>query len=186
MNYPQQAHHVTLVITHSIQPEKQADYEKWLETIMPQAASFPGHLGVNVLRPVHGDNAYTVLIRFVGMDELYAWLKSPARQERIKELPAILAQPEHVEVRPGAAFWFTPTQKGQVKPAKWKQYLLTLGVIFPSTNLVPWFWNAVLPVSHGTLWGHLLNDASVVALVVFLWMPLLTRVLKQWLIGRNA
>ncbi|ADU70581.1 antibiotic biosynthesis monooxygenase [Pantoea sp. At-9b] len=186
MNYPQQAHHVTLVITHSIQPEKQADYEKWLETIMPQAASFPGHLGVNVLRPVHGDNAYTVLIRFVGMDELYAWLKSPARQELVRELPAILAQPEHIEVRPGAAFWFTPTQKGQVKPAKWKQYLLTLGVIFPSANLVPWFWNTVLPVSHGTLWGNFLDNASVVALVVFLWMPLLTRVLKQWLIGRNA
>lgn len=186
MTYAHQANHVTLVITHSIQPDHQADYEKWLDDIMPQAASFPGHLGVNVLRPVHGDNAYTILIRFSGLDELYAWLKSDERKALIHDLPAMLSQPEHVEVRPGPAFWFTPTQPGQVKPAKWKQYLLTLGVIFPSTNLVPWFWNQVLPASHGTLWGHLLNDASVVALVVFMWMPLATRVLKQWLMGRKA
>ncbi|MDQ9417311.1 antibiotic biosynthesis monooxygenase, partial [Serratia marcescens] len=36
----------------------------------------------------------------------------------------------------------------------------------------------------GTLLGHFLNDATVVALVVYLWMPIVTRVFHQWLTRR--
>lgn len=185
MNYPQQANHVTLVITHSVLPGKQAAYEAWLETIMPQAAGFPGHLGVNVLRPVHGDNAYTVLIRFTSLDSLFNWIQSDARKALVKTLPEMLATPEHIEVRPGAAFWFTPVSKTRPGPARWKQFVLTLAVIFPSTLLIPWLTGMLLPASRGTLWGHFLNDACVVATVVWLWMPTLTRLLKNWLIPRE-
>ena len=135
MNNPHQASHVTLVITHSVQAEKQPAYEQWLEQIMPQAAQFPGHLGVNVLRPVHGESTYTVLIRFDNLDHLFHWTQSEARSALVSELPQLLSGPEHIDVRPGAAFWFTPTSKATPRPAKWKQYLLTLGVIFPSTLL---------------------------------------------------
>ena len=185
MNNSHQASHVTLVITHSVQAEKQQAYEQWLEQIMPQAAQFPGHLGVNVLRPVHGESVYTVLIRFDSLDNLFNWTQSEARKTLIAELPQLLSGPEHIDVRPGAAFWFTPASKATPRPAKWKQYLLTLGVIFPSTLLIPPLWAALLPASRGTLWGHFLGDATVVALVVWLWMPLLTRLLKNWLIPRG-
>ncbi|WP_243078973.1 antibiotic biosynthesis monooxygenase [Pantoea sp. MQR6] len=182
---PQQANHVTLVITHSLQPGKQSDYEAWLELIMPQAAQFPGHLGVNVLRPVHGENTYTVLIRFDNLDNLFKWTQSAERKTLIATLPAMLAAPEHTEVRPGAAFWFTPVDKAKPGPARWKQFLLTLAVIFPSTLLIPQLVDALLPMSRGTLWGHFLDDACVVALVVWLWMPLLTRLLRNWLLPRR-
>lgn len=182
MDYPHQAQHITLVITHRLQLDKQPDYESWLEKIMPQAAQFPGHLGVNVLRPVHGELTYTVLVRFDNLDNLYHWLNSTERQTLVAELGQLLVAPEHLEMRPGAAFWFTPATPAS--PARWKQYLVTLAVIFPSTNLVPWFWGHVLPASKGALWGHLLNDASVVALVVYLWMPAITRLLKNWLSPR--
>ena len=93
MNNSHQASHVTLVITHSVQAEKQQAYEQWLEQIMPQAAQFPGHLGVNVLRPVHGESVYTVLIRFDSLDNLFNWtqseaprsgLRPPARRRRVR------------------------------------------------------------------------------------------------------
>ena len=58
-------------------------------------------------------------------------------------------------------------------------------MIFPSTLLIPPLWAALLPASRGTLWGHFLGDATVVALVVWLWMPLLTRWLKNWLLPRG-
>lgn len=185
MDYPHQPEHITLVITHRLQPGKQPDYERWLEKIMPQAALFPGHLGVNVLRPVHGEMTYTVLVRFDSLDNLYQWINSAERQALVAELPDMLAGQEHIEMRPGAAFWFTPVTPASPAPARWKQFLLTLAVIFPSTNLVPWFWGKVLPVAQGTLWGHFLNDATVVALVVYLWMPQITRLLKNWLTPRG-
>lgn len=185
MDYPHQPNHITLVITHRLQAGKQADYERWLEKIMPQAALFPGHLGVNVLRPVHGELTWTILVRFDSMDNLYHWIHSSERQALVAELPEMLLGQEHIEMRPGAAFWFTPATPASPAPARWKQFLVTLAVIFPSTNLVPWFWSQLLPDSKGTLWGHLLNDACVVALVVWLWMPAMTRVLKNWLIPRG-
>lgn len=183
-DWPHQPEHITLVITHRIQVGKQGEYENWLDVIMPEAALFPGHLGVNVLRPVHGELTYTVLIRFDSVDNLYHWLQSDQRKARVAELAPMLSGQEHIEVRPGAAFWFTPATPAHPSPARWKQYLVTLAVIFPSTNLVPWVWSHLLPFSKGTLWGHLLNDASVVALVVYLWMPAVTRLLKNWLSPR--
>ena len=181
MDWPHQPEHITLVITHSVLAGKQADYERWLAIIMPEAALFAGHLGVNVLRPVHGELTYTVLIRFDNIDNLYHWLQSDRRKARVAELATLLSGKEHIEMRPGAAFWFTPAAPGQRPPARWKQFLVTLAVIFPSTNLVPWFWSELLPDLKGTLAGHFLNDVSVVALVVWLWMPAMTRLLKNWL-----
>lgn len=181
MDYPHQPEHVTLVITHNVLANKQQEYERWLEVIMPEAALSLGHLGVNVLRPVHGEMTYTVLIRFDNLVNLYHWIKSDRRKARIAELTPLLSAREHIELRPGAAFWFTPASAVHPAPARWKQYLVTLAVIYPSTNFVPWFWGQLLPAAKGTPWGHLLNDASVVALVVFLWMPVVTRLLKNWL-----
>lgn len=185
MTSPYQAEHITLVITHSVKQDKQPDYERWLEIIMPQAAAFPGHLGVNVLRPVHGETTYTVLIRFDNVDNLYRWSQSAERKTHIATLATLLRDQEHIEVRPGAAFWFTPATPASPTPERWKQFLVTLAVIFPSTNLVPGIWSQLLPTSTGTLWGHLLNDASVVALVVYCWMPLVTRYLHHWLSPRG-
>jgi len=185
MDYPHQPDHVTLVITHRLLAGKQPEYEQWLEKIMPQAALFTGHLGVNVLKPVHGERTYTILIRFDGLDNLYHWINSTRRHELTTELSTMLCGPEHIEMRPGAAFWFTPPTPANPAPKKWKQFVITLAVIFPSTNLVPWFWENVLPAAGGTLWGHFLNDATVVALVVYLWMPALTRLLTNWLSPRG-
>lgn len=91
---------------------------------------------------------------------------------------------DHIEIRPGAEFWFTPPNPSVRQPPQWKQFIITLLVIFPSTNLVPWFWGRVLPQLDGSLLGHFLNDATVVALVVYLWMPIVTRVFHQWLTRR--
>lgn len=44
-------YHVTAVIAHSVKPGREAGYEQWLRGIMPVAKAFPGHIGVNILRP---------------------------------------------------------------------------------------------------------------------------------------
>ncbi|KYQ94987.1 antibiotic biosynthesis monooxygenase [Serratia plymuthica] len=174
--------HVTLVITHRLAPGQEQAYEAWLKRIMPEAAGFAGHLGVNVIRPTGSEQVYTILVRFDSIDNLNQWNNSPLRKKYIEEVAPLLLEDDHVDIRPGAEFWFTPPSATTRPPAKWKQFLITLLVIFPSTNLVPWFWSKLLPQLGGTLPGHFLNDATVVALVVFLWMPIATRVFHQWLI----
>lgn len=75
---------------------------------MPDAAGFTGHLGVNVIRPAGDEQAYTVLVRFDNLDNLYRWIHSPLRKQYIEEVTPLLLESDHIEIRPGAEFWFTP------------------------------------------------------------------------------
>ena len=173
--------HVTLVITHTLQPEQARRYEQWLGKIMPVAAEFPGHLGANVIRPADGDNLWNIIIRFDTLEHLYNWTQSDTRRVLVEEIAPLLAEGDKTEIRTEAAFWFTPPAPHVRQPKRWKQFLITLLVIFPSTNLVPWLTGIVLPAMKGSLLLHLINDACVVALVVWFWMPIVTRLFAGWL-----
>ena len=96
--------HVTLVITHKVAPAREAEYEIWLNKIMPQASTFSGHLGVNVIRPSRSGDAYTILVRFDTLENLNAWHKSDLRKQLVDEVSPLLLQIESTEVRPGAEF----------------------------------------------------------------------------------
>lgn len=172
---------VTLVITHSINAGQAEVYEQWLAKIMPTAAKYPGHLGVHVIRPTTGNDTYNVVIRFDTLAHLTAWTESAERKALVEEVKPILSRDDQLEVRTENAFWFTPVSQTVRRPAPWKQFLITLAVIFPSTNLVPRITGQLLPSFHGTLLLHFINDALVVALVVWLWMPVMTRVFASWL-----
>ena len=157
---------VTLVISHVLDPEHGQRYEAWLGKIMPIAAEFPGHLGANVIRPAPGQNF---------------WTQSETRRQLVAEIAPLLSEGDRTEVRTEPAFWFTPPAANVRQPRRWKQFLITLLVIFPSTNLVPSITGILLPSLKGSLLLHLINDACVVALVVWLWMPIVTRLFAGWL-----
>ena len=162
--------HVTLVISHTLLPEQAQRYEQWLGKIMPVAAEFPGHLGANVIRPADGNNLWNIIIRFDTLEHLYNWTQSDTRRVLVEEIAPLLAEGDKTEIRTEAAFWFTPPAPHVRQPRRWKQFLITLLVIFPSTNLVPWLTGIVLPAMKGSLLLHLINDACVVALVVWFRM----------------
>lgn len=178
-------HAATLVIRHRITRADHPRYEAWLNRIVPAAAEYEGHQGVNVIRPAEGEEIYTISLHFRSLERLYSWSQSRQRQLLVDEIRPLLIDDDEVEVHQGNQFWFTPATAGSSQPPAWKQFLITLAVIFPSTNLVPWLWHLLLPSLDGTLFGHLLVDATIVALVVYLWMPLITRWLASWLTPAN-
>ena len=112
---------------------------------------------------------------------LYAWTQSETRRQLVAEIAPLLTEGDRTEVRTEPAFWFTPPTVNVRQPRRWKQFLITLLVIFPSTNLVPAVTGMLLPSLKGSLLLHLINDACVVALVVWFWMPIVTRLFAGWL-----
>ncbi|WP_054180495.1 antibiotic biosynthesis monooxygenase [Trabulsiella odontotermitis] len=176
-----QKKHVTLVITHALDQAHAEQYEQWLGKIMPIAAEYPGHLGANVIRPAAGQNLWNIIIRFDTLEHLYGWTQSETRKQLVDEITPLLTEGDRTEIRTEAAFWFTPPEPNVRRPPQWKQFLITLLVIFPSTNLVPWLTGLLFPSLKGTLLLHFINDACVVALVVWLWMPIVTRLFAGWL-----
>jgi uncharacterized protein len=133
---PAEHSEVTSVIRHNIRAGQQSTYEAWLREIVPVASAFPGHRGVNVIRPPAGTSEYTVVLHFDTIDNLRGWLDSDQRRKLIDKALPVLAGEDSVEIKTGLEFWFTPPSRKQVA-RPYKQFLVTLSVIYPLTIIVP-------------------------------------------------
>src|SRR5690242_4979862 len=100
-----------------------AAYEAWLGEITPVAQGFPGHRGVNVIRPHEPGGAYTIVLHFDTLDALRGWLDSDVRARLIEKVKPLLAAEEIVDIKTGLEFWFTPP--GQKHAKTYKQFLVT-------------------------------------------------------------
>lgn len=190
---PANSETVTAVIQQTVKRHATGAYEAWLRKVVPIAARFPGHRGVNVIRPETGGQRYTITIHFDSIEHAQDWFASAARRELVDEVMPLLDAEETVETRSGLEFWFHP-HPGQPPAKRYKQFLVTLSVIYPLTMLVPSALHRLLgfaPVLSGYWVEHLLAAAAVVALMVYLIMPRYTRLLAKWLYsqpidGRSA
>ena len=174
---------VTAVIRQTVKPGAVAAYEQWLKKVIPIAARFPGHRGVNVIHPAAGGRQYTITIRFDSLAHAQDWFDSGARRELVEEGAPFLDADETVETRSGLEFWFRPSA-GQPPAKRYKQFLLTLSVIYPLTMLVPAVLHRLLgPVPLLSAYGveHLIASAAIVGLMVYLVMPRYTRLMARWL-----
>ncbi len=150
--------------------------------IMPIAAEFPGHLGANVIRPAAGQNLWSVIIRFDTLEHLYAWTQSETRRQLVAEIAPLLTEGDRTEVRTEPAFWFTPPTVNVRQPRRWKQFLITPAGDFPQHQPGACGDSACCCRRlRGACCCTLINDACVVALVVWFWMPIVTRLFAGWL-----
>jgi antibiotic biosynthesis monooxygenase (ABM) superfamily enzyme len=122
-----------------------------------------------------------VIIRFDTIEHLYAWTQSDTRNVLVKEIAPLLAEGDKTEVRTEAAFWFTPPEANVRKPKQLET------VSYHPAGDLPQYQPGAAGDRRAASWPerlfllHLINDACVVALVVWLWMPIVTRLFAGWL-----
>jgi antibiotic biosynthesis monooxygenase (ABM) superfamily enzyme len=176
---------VTLIVKHRIKSGSEADYEAWLRRIVRIAGERPGHLGVDVVRGKQDGLAlFTCVLRYRSTDDLQRWLDSPQRQTLIEEAAPMLADGDQTEIGAVNEFWFTPQTDSVAKPPRWKQAVVTLCVILPLTLLVPIVWGPILrlhPFLSNYVVATFLVTVTIVVLVVYLLMPVATRLFAPWL-----
>ena len=176
---------VTLVIKHRIKAGFEVPYSTWLRNIVRIAGQWEGHLGVDVIPGKHaGLDTYTCILRFCSTDAMQRWLDSPQRRELVNEAIPMLADGDQTEVNPANEFWFSPPNETRSPPPRWKQAALTLLVIFPHTLLVPLIWKPLLgvsPVLSNYVVATFVITLTIVLSVVYLFMPMATRVFASWL-----
>ncbi len=173
---------VFFVVQQRVRPGCAEDYERWLTRIIPVAASFPGHLGTQVVQPPKGRRDYVIVVRFASSDEAALWEKSDARRGLVAEIQTWLETAETIDVKSGIDYWLTvPDSVGS--PPRWKQWLVTTLVIWPLTILIPLALKpifALAPVAiHPFIQGGLVV-MSIVGLVVYVVMPNVVRILSPW------
>lgn len=179
------AHGATVVITHRVSHGKEPDYERWLTEITPLCQASPGHLDVQVIRPIAGlTNTYTVVIRFDREDHLRNWMGSEARRRLIERVRPYLVADDNYTIRSGLDFWFMPAGAGTKVPVRWKQFLITWSAIYPlvlgvSLALLPLLLRAGLPDNFYL--KTLLATGLVVLLMTYVVMPRYTRLVRHWL-----
>jgi antibiotic biosynthesis monooxygenase (ABM) superfamily enzyme len=175
---------VVCVIRHTVMPGKDQEYEAWLREILPIAGGAEGHRWVNVTRPHAGSRTYTIVLHFDALEHLQQWLASEVWKRLVLEVQHLLQDGDQLEIKTGLEFWFAPPGSKQTRAKPYKQFLITLSVIFPLTMLVPWlltplFHAAPILNTPGIL--HFLVATVVVALMTYVVMPHYTRLIAAWL-----
>jgi uncharacterized protein len=177
---------VTLLVRHRITVGQDQASESWLRRTIARARSYPGHLGIDVVRGHDGGLAlFTSVLRFASTELLQQWLDSTERRDLVHEARHLLADGDQTEINGEREFWFTPPQaNAPTPPPRWKQACVTFMVILPLSMLMPWLWQQVfnrLPWLGGYVQSNVLITLSIVLLVVYVFMPRVTRLFAGWL-----
>jgi antibiotic biosynthesis monooxygenase (ABM) superfamily enzyme len=179
-----QAETVTLVVRHQVRPSHVPHYEAWLRRIIATASQCAGHLGVDVVRSQQACLAqFTCVLRFASLQQLQSWIDSEQRRQLIAEVEPLLRAGDQLEIAENKEFWFVP-ETAQAPPPRWKQACVTFLVILPLSLLVPLLWQPLfqlIPWFGGYLPRSVVVTLSIVLLVVYLFMPMATRLFAAWL-----
>lgn len=175
---------VTLVIQHYVKPLQREPYESWVKSIAHVAQEYPGHMGVNVIRPHGSSNEYTIVLRFDAHEHLMGWVESDKRRSLLEQVQPLLLEAEQLEIQTGMEFWFTPPNGKQPRARPFKQFLITLSAIFPLTVVVPWALHPLfvaVPPLGSMIASRFIVAVVIVYLMVYVIMPRYSRLVASWL-----
>lgn len=98
---------VTVSVSRRVQSGKEADYETWIHGIAKAAAAFPGHQGVNILRPsAQTGGRYVLIYRFDSDAHAKGWEQSAQRAGWIAQLEDIAEGEDDRKRLSGLEVWF--------------------------------------------------------------------------------
>jgi antibiotic biosynthesis monooxygenase (ABM) superfamily enzyme len=170
---------IHIAITRRIKPGSEAEFQKLLQEFFKTSFAHIGVHGASMLVPPPGSSSpeFGILRTFANAQERDAFYASPmfkTWEDQIK--PLTEGDAVHRELT-GLEAWFRSPQN---PPPRWKMAIATyLGVVPVIMGLsltigpVVRSWNFIL--------NNLVFNACVVALLTWVVMPLITRILHRWL-----
>ncbi|MBI5516307.1 MAG: antibiotic biosynthesis monooxygenase [Deltaproteobacteria bacterium] len=171
---------VTVIVTRSIRAGREAEYETWLRGVFEVSRTFPGHLGIDVLRPAPGDREWTLIFRYDSPEHLKAWIDSDARKDWLARVEPLTDGHVNVKTLSGLEAWFSIPGRALATPPRYKMALLTWLVVYPlvvalGAGLAPLVGGLPRPVQA------LVSTAMMVPLMTWVVMPWVTRIFRPWL-----
>jgi uncharacterized protein len=166
-------------IIRRVRPGCEAEFQQGLREFMQHSFAHGGVLGATMLAPLPGSDSreFGILRTFANEQERDAFYASPmfkAWDERARTLTE--GEPEYRQLH-GLEAWFR-TQDSL--PSRWKMAVATFLGVFPVATLLTL---AIGPVLRSLpfLVGSAVFNACVVALLTWVVMPVITRILRSWL-----
>lgn len=177
---------VTLMVRRTPILGKEREFEEVLADTIQEALTFPGHLGVTVLRP-DGDESgeYRLIVKYDSPENLRRWERSPKAAHWFAKLAELEAKPAVFDRLCGLETWFALPQVEAglapiVPPPRYKMAIVTLIGVLPTITALLYLLGPLmrdLPLfARALILGPLM-----VFLLTYIIMPQLTRLFKGWL-----
>jgi antibiotic biosynthesis monooxygenase (ABM) superfamily enzyme len=165
-----------------VKPGRVEEFERALREFVQRSLTLPGQLGVHVTRPAPGSGArdYGIVRKFADREALAAFHASDLFRDWTRLARELTEGEASVEELAGLESWFTIPGAPLRSLPRWKMALVTLLGVYPTslllgTTIGPWTrdWHPLA--------GALVFAAAMVALLTWVVMPLLSRLLRGWL-----
>jgi len=171
---------LTVVVARRIRAGKEDEYERTMRDFVSWSLSQPGHEGLHVLRPGPGERDYTVVARFRDEASRRAFTAAPEYARWMQRLGELTEGDARIQELTGLEGFVSLPGRALRRPPAWKLAVATFLGVFPTALvlgrvLAPHL--ELLPL----LVSSVLFNAAMVALLTWVVMPLVTRVLNGWL-----
>lgn len=171
---------VTLMVARRVANGRYQDFHRWLNEGRELAADFPGYLGSGVLAPPQDDDEFQIIFRFENQASLAAWEHSASRHAWLERGKGLYDAP-HEHRATGLDAWFNVSPG--VTPPRWKQAVAVWLAFFPISLLFQWLFGGVL-ADWALVPRVLVSTLMLTPVMVFVFIPLSTRLLAPWLQGK--
>lgn len=173
---------VTVVISRTVQPECKVAFEEFISGITSAAATFEGHLGVNILRPnTPEEQEYKIVFKFDRASNLRIWQESETRRQWLARAESLCLEKPTVQILTGLETWFTlQSTKLSTPPPRYKMVVIILITIMPIRILTN-FTLVPLLISLPFLLRLFITSVIMVLMMTFVIMPRMTRLFSKWL-----
>jgi len=170
----------TVIAKHQIAKDKHQLFEEWLKKISQAAQCYSGYLGTETMRLLEKSNqSYACIFRFDTFKNLERWVASDERRRLLHELDDLaLSKPSFVEYT-GLKLWLPPSTGITKPPSRHKMAFLTFLSIWALVHIVMNYVHPLIPGS--AIVREMLVIAIIVLLMTYAVIPLLTKLLSNWL-----
>lgn len=176
---------VTVIVRRHILPGHEAQFEHAMRDFVNFVLTCPGHVGISVLRPSDSHGEYVVVDRFANAAARKALVSSPEYERWMKLLGAHTEGEAHLQEMNGLDAWLNQPGTPLKTPPRYKTAVATyVGVCVAIflLNISVSGWIHMLP---GWL-AFFVSNACVVALLTWIFMPLISRMLSPWLFSAQG
>jgi uncharacterized protein len=177
---------ITVIITRAVREGSEEAFEATLRDFIPKSVTFPGHLGVFMLRPPPGGREFGAVLQFRSQKAWQGFQRWPQYETFLAEIEPYLQMPARTESLCGLESWFTPLGADFLRtPLRWKIAFVTWIGVCISVYVV----NSVFSLFDQN-WPMfvtlLVSNAVIVAALTWTVMPVLSWLFRRWLSSPRA
>jgi antibiotic biosynthesis monooxygenase (ABM) superfamily enzyme len=172
---------MTVIITRAVRKGSEEVFEATLRAFIPKSLTFPGHLGVFMLRPPPGGREFGAVLQFRSQKVWQSFQRWPQYQMFLAEIEQYLQMPARTKSLSGLETWFTPLGADFLRtPPRWKIAFVTWIAVCISVYVVKSLFS-LFDQNWPTFVSLLVSNAVIVAALTGAVMPVLSWLFRRWL-----